>query len=129
MILYINGVQDNTLAIASWTANSQDADSGGARFGSRPDGNSVSFQNMTLDDVRCYQRVLTPQEINNIYVAKGKDTITYGLFERWKLIDGVDAGAIGTTRSIGSNQGAAVGGASTAAPTYTQATGTVRNRR
>jgi hypothetical protein len=125
MTLYINGVQDNTVTIAGWTANSQDADAGGCRIGTRADGSTGTFSNMVVDDIRCYQRVLTAQEINNIYVAKGGDSIVYGLYERWKFL-GPTAGTQTTVPSIGSNQGGSVPSAS---PTFTESFATSRRRR
>lgn len=121
MYLYINGILDNSLTgISGWNTTSQDADAGGARLGSRPDGSSTTFQHMSLSDVRLYQRELSADEIYNMFVAKGRDTITESLYERWEFMDGADGSAISTTQSIGSNQGVATSGSGSAAPSYSE---------
>lgn len=46
-----------------------------------------------IDDVRRYNRVLKPAEIQTIFAAKGRDGIVHGLLDRWPI----DEGAPGTT--------------------------------
>ena len=55
--------------------------------GGAPGGNYVNGQccNGTMDDVRCYDRVLTINEIITIYNSSGRDTIVDGLRARWLL--------------------------------------------
>jgi hypothetical protein len=126
MIIYVNGVQENSLTIGSWTGNSSNTIAGGSGIGTGPDHSNSTMADAIFDDVRIYQRVLTANEVRNIASGRGRDTVVYGMFDRWKLMDGSLGATIGTTASIGSNQGRAV---ATNSPVYSQALGTVTRRR
>lgn len=103
--LYINGVQNNSVAVAGWTANCSNTASTAATIGGR----SAEYIDATLDDLRAYNRVLTPNEVANIFGARGRDTVVNGMVERWKLMNASIGSSMGTSPSIGSNQGGAVG--------------------
>jgi hypothetical protein len=48
---------------------------------------NTRFLDGVLDDVRIYDRCLSPQEITTMYTLKGKDGIKYGLLNHWRLRD------------------------------------------
>jgi hypothetical protein len=126
MVIYVNGVQENSLALGGWTGNSSNTIAGGSGIGSGPDHSSSTMTDAIFDDIRVYQRVLTANEIRNIASGKGRDSVVNGMFERWKLMGGAIGSIIGTAASIGSNQGGAV---ATNSPVYSPALGTVTRRR
>lgn len=123
--LYVNGVQENSVAPATWTANSENTASQVARIASRGDSTAAGYFQGTLDDVRIYQRVLSAQEVMNLYMARGADSIVNGLYDRWKIIGGTTGSVIGTVPSIGSNQGSAV---ATNSPTFAESIAKTRTR-
>lgn len=103
--LYINGVQNNSVAIGGWTGNSSNTASVAATMGTRSASENVDG---VMDDARVYNRALTVNEVMNIYISKGRDTVVNGMVDRWKLMNNSVGSAMGTCPSIGSNQGGAV---------------------
>ena len=124
--IYVNGVQEGTLTVAGWTAASSNTASSGARIGARADVAAGGFSNAIITDVRTYNRVLTANEIEIIYNARGGDSVVNGMLDRWKLMDGPLATIIGTSRAIGTLQGAAV---AVNSPTYADNLRVVTHRR
>lgn len=121
-----DGAQENSVAIPGWTANSSNTVAGGGTVCVRPDHTSPTLSNAYIDDLRLYQRELTATEVQIIASARGRDSIVSSMFERWKLMDGATGSVIGTTASIGSNEGGAL---STGSPTYYNALSTVTRKR
>lgn len=121
--LYINGVQNNSVAIAGWTGATSDTASLAATMAARTSTDSI---NGVLDDVRVYNRVLSANDVASIYWGGGRDTVVNGMVERWKFMDGALGAVLGTTRSIGSNQGGAV---SVNSPVFSEALKVVPRRR
>jgi hypothetical protein len=101
MRIYVNGVQENTVAIAGWTAATSNTASLSAYIASN---NTGSYLTGIITDARTYNRALTAQEVFNVYGAKGRDSIVSGMQDRWKMVDG-PPGANGTPQSIGLLQG------------------------
>lgn len=62
-----------------------------------------------IEDVRIYNRALSPAEVATIYSARGRDSINYGLLHRWLLNEqssGVSASGSNTVKDmIGQNHG------------------------
>lgn len=83
-----------------------------------------------LYDVRFYNRILSPAEVQTIYNSRGGDSIVYGLLHRWTM----DEGASGATLS-GSGvvkdraQGSNNMSSSSGAPSYIYAGGVIPRRR
>ena len=58
-----------------------------------------------LHDVRLYNRVLTPAEIQTIFAARGGDDIVHGMTSRWPMFEGPPGSTIsgtGVIKDIGS---------------------------
>lgn len=123
MRIYVNGVEENSVgktgdvrtgAVDIWSGD-QPGDPGSRQVDGK------------LEDVRVYDRVLTPGEISTMYVARGVDNIVRGAISRWIMNGGAPGvtvpAASGTVKDvIGSNHGTQTG-----APLY--AAGTIRTRR
>lgn len=86
MTLYVDGVQEATLAIGSWTGNTDNTASLGAALGGRSDG--IGTLNGLLEGCRVYTRALSAQEISNLFNARGGDGNVVGLVHRWQLQNG-----------------------------------------
>lgn len=123
--IYVNGVQEGTLTVAGWTGSSSNTASQSAKIGSAAT-IPGTYVNAHITDVRTYNRVLTANEIEIIYNARGGDSVVNGMLDRWKLMDGANASVIGTARSIGSLQGGAV---AVNSPTYVENLRVVTHRR
>lgn len=75
--------------------------------------------NGDLHDIRIYNRVLSASEILTIYNSRGKDSIVYGLVDRWTCDEGVNGSTLsgsGTVKDRGASQ--IDFDADTGAPTY-----------
>lgn len=130
LTIYINGAQSNTLAIAGWTGNTSNTTSQAASIATRPDAGAGTFFNGIIDDARVYNRLLSANEINTIYRARGKDSIIRGLIHRYNFFEaatGTIATGAGTVRDKGS--GTHVNGTPTNSPTYASAIVSKRRRR
>lgn len=123
--IYVNGVLENSLNIAGWTANTSNTASLGARIGAYA--NSSLYMNGVITDVRTYQRVLSAAEIYNVAMCRGGDTLFDTMRDRWRLMGGYPGQIItaGNLPSIGSAQGAA---APLNSPTFGENLG-IRSRR
>jgi hypothetical protein len=84
--IYVDGVLETTLAVASWTGNTSNTASLGASLGGRSDG--IDTMNGLLEGCRVYARALSSQEIQNLFQARGGDGNVVGLVHRWQLQDG-----------------------------------------
>lgn len=78
--VYINGVSEATGSTANATGVSTTCMVGTSN--GRPAGTLGD-----LEDVRMYDRILTANEIETIYNARGSDKIVSGLLNRWRLTD------------------------------------------
>jgi hypothetical protein len=82
---FVNPLTDNTVSLRS---------SVGAI-----DGSTLYFVNGQMEDLRCYNRNLSADEVATIYAARGKDHIVYGLNARYKLF-GPSAGTVTTELDV-----------------------------
>lgn len=89
--VFVNGLLENSLTISPTEAPSATTFWIGNRSGA-PAGQCF---NGVMDDLRVYNRVLSANEVETIYNAKGSDHIHYGLVNKWLL----NEGAVGATVS------------------------------
>lgn len=101
--IYVNGVQENSLSVASWSGATSNTASLSAYIASN---NIGSYVTALITDVRTYNRALTAQQIFNIYGSRGRDSIVQGMQDRWKMVDN-SVGSSGNPQSIGLLQGVA----------------------
>jgi hypothetical protein len=59
-----------------------------------------------MEDMRIYNRVLTPNEIQTIYALCGNDGIHYGLVARWQCMEGYEGQAVTTLMDSSPNAAA-----------------------
>lgn len=75
--MYVNGVEESTAAAGGPPA----ASASNLNLGRRPD--DTRYFDGTLEDLRVYNRVLSPAEIEIMYQSRGRDKIFQGLLGRW----------------------------------------------
>lgn len=101
-LLYINGAPVAVVTLIA-PVGAAGSDTGGAiRFAvSRRAGTTLLTGNM--EDMRIYNRILSPQEVSTIYAARGVDGIVSGLLHRYPLDDrapgATAAGAVDVTNN------------------------------
>lgn len=103
--LYLDGVLDNTEAQTGSlvTGGGEQVYIAAVEAGGVPRREFDGF----IDDVRIYDRALTPAEVLTIYTLLGRDRIFNGLIHRWRMVEGspgVAASGVGTTKDSGSGQ-------------------------
>jgi len=87
---YVNGVLQ-----AGPTASSGNGTSGGSDcFAVASEGGTVFHANATLFDARCYNRVITDNEISEIYHKRGADRVWQGLVGWWRLDEFVTGASV-----------------------------------
>lgn len=107
--LYINGAQDNSVAIAGWTGNSSNTASLGASIGVRADAlNTTDFDGI-MKDLRVYNYAVVPNHIASIYRKGGADTVRNGGIARWKMNGPAGTSPSSVLDSWGGLHGTAVG--------------------
>ena len=79
--IYLDGVLNNSVAIAGWTGNSSNTASLGSAIGSTGGGTSV-FDGRVAD-ARRYTRALSADEILTLFTANGRDGNLFGGSSRW----------------------------------------------
>lgn len=83
---YVNGALIDNPA-GDWTGgNTNNADSLAGAIGASPNGARFYFDG-SIDDVRCYNRRLSTDEIKTIYNSRGSDSIYYGLQAKFMLFE------------------------------------------
>lgn len=123
--IYVDGVERDSLAVTGNINSTTTPVRIGAGSGS-PISGEEPF-NGTIDDVRIYDRGLSPEEILTVFAAEGVDGIIQNLQARWTMDEdtsGNTASGAGTVKDIGPN---GLDGTPTNTPTY--ATGQLRFRR
>jgi hypothetical protein len=107
--IYINGVQEATIAVPGWTGLTSATPSLGAAIGGRADGNPASSPTGLISDVLLYARALSASEIAALYRCQGRDNQYFGLGNRFRL-QGVALNAIvGATGNTSDSVGVAIG--------------------
>ena len=81
------------------------------------------YYSQLVEDVRVYDRVLTPEEIANMFFARGVDGITVGGISRYRLKEGAPGAVASAVKDIWSRNN----GTQTGDPVY--AKGTTRSAR
>lgn len=121
--IYVNGVEEGSTArtgnLTSTTAPVRIGVGSGATSEEPTDG--------TVDDIRIYDRGLSPEEILTIFASEGVDGIIQNLQARWTMDEdssGNTASGAGFVKDTGPN---GLNGTPTNTPTY--ATGQLRFRR
>lgn len=77
--IYLNGSLDNSVGSGQTSTAASATFTLGTRTG------SGNYANVSLEDVRIYNRVLSAAEISTIYACRGTDGIVNGLLNRWLL--------------------------------------------
>ena len=80
--IYIDGVSLATSTVAVNTGAVTETQIGGNQWGEPT--------SVTMEDLRLYSRVLTPNEIVTVSNSKGRDAIVNGLVYWWKMNEGRD---------------------------------------
>lgn len=81
--VFINGAAVSTTGSFIFTNTFTDnTDSLRSSIGAGDNG-AAFFLNAEIEDIRCYERELTANEINTIYSSRGKDSIVFGLDARY----------------------------------------------
>ena len=75
--LYFNGAEEGDNSGSSTPTSPATLAIGGRG------GLSSDYANGDIEDVRIYNRLLSPAEIKNIYLSGGRDVITSGLINQW----------------------------------------------
>ena len=88
-LFYIDGVLVNTIGSASFSG----AQNGLMRIGNAYGGSSQAW-NGALDDLRVYDRILSPNEIETIRTLRGQDYILDGLAHWWPMNEGAEGTTI-----------------------------------
>ena len=108
--IYINGVQEATVAVPGWTGATSATAALGAGLGGRADGNATSSMEGLVSDCRVYSRALDPAEIGALYIKQGRDANVFSLGNRFEM-QGVPLNVAfpSCTDSVGALVGTAVG--------------------
>ena len=89
-----------------------------------------NYADIDLHDIRFYNRVLTPAEIQTIYQARGGDDIVYGMTSRWPMFEGAPGATIsgtGVVKDIGADKNNF--SSATGAPSYVYDAALIPRRR
>lgn len=116
--IYINGVQDNTVAIAGWTGATSNTPSQQARICGRGDDAAGEVMDGRLDSVKIFNRALTANEILNEVGSRGKEGVSSGLVGWWTFREGAAGGAASGTAYDWSNS--KLNGTYTNTPTFSE---------
>lgn len=106
-LIYINGVEVETSTPGFSGTRFSDTNSKNGAIGAQDDGSGPDFFDGIMEDVRIYARVLTPEEIQTIFVARGVDGIVDELVHRFILNEGSPgslATAVGQIKDSGFEQ-------------------------
>ncbi len=109
--LYVNGVEDANSLTALQTAAITDINFGRWTGGSE-------YYPGTLDDMRIYDRALSPEEVATIYAARGTDGIVDGLVSRWLMNEGSEGSAASGAGNVRDSAINANNGEAFTSPTY-----------
>lgn len=128
--VFINGVLNNTTAIAGWVANNSNLTTSNNAIGFNI-GTATQPYGGNVQDLRVYNRALSDTEINDIYLARGRDSNFLGLFNRWNLIERFPGAAVTATSVKDSDIGQLDQSIVNNVPTYAEYLigGTRRRRR
>jgi hypothetical protein len=85
-IIYINGSAVSTTGSFSFNASATDNTTSARSSIGAADAGSDKFFNGSLEDIRCYSRILTANEILTIYSSAGRDGIVDGLNQRLQFL-------------------------------------------
>lgn len=107
MGLYVDGSLVASQTPASWTGNSSNTPSLGARINGSPGGGERA--GFAAHDVRLYRRAVSANEIKGIFTARGGDRVVLGLYNRWILNNGVPGAVVGSVRDYGPGGDTGVG--------------------
>jgi hypothetical protein len=108
--IYVNRV-NQTLAFTGTIPATLSATATSVRFG--------TWQALTLllngkmDDARIYNRALAASEVDDLYAARGADSIYNGIIGRWRMDEGASGAGSVIDLTANNNNGTPVGG-----PTY-----------
>lgn len=95
MALYLNGaaVSTQTYTVGSGSPN---LDSSTNLYVANRSFTGRGFNGL-IEDVRCYERYLSPGEIGGIYAARGHDGIWQNKVAHWRFNEGIPGNAVGET--------------------------------
>jgi hypothetical protein len=124
-VLYING--ESVTVTETNTPSGTVTDDSGQTFLTANLGDGFRNVDGPLGDLRVYNRILTPAEIQTIYQARGVDGIVAGLLSRWPMDEGPDGGVASGTDTVKDVGGSENDGTPTNSPDYDD--GIIRSRR
>jgi hypothetical protein len=83
--IFVDGVLNNTTAVAGWVGNTSNTTSAGMSVGARADANN--FADGLAMDARVYARTLSAIEIQNLFGQRGKDGNVVSIQNRYKMTE------------------------------------------
>jgi Concanavalin A-like lectin/glucanases superfamily len=108
--IYVNGVQEATIAVPGWTGATSATAALGAGLGGRADGNAASSMVGLASDALVFSRALSAAEIANLFYTQGRDNCNFGLGNKFRLQGfPLNAAMASTSDSVGTLVGTAVG--------------------
>jgi len=103
--LYVDGVNVANSAAQGWTkGNTSNTISAACLIGGNVAGNGEFFDGI-IDDLRVYNIGLTTEQIMTMFVSKGIDNITSGLYHQWRMNEGYEGLAAAGAARIKDNVG------------------------
>lgn len=120
---WVNGAQDNTLAIAGWNGNSSATTNLNANIGGRGNnGSQTNHWDGTIDDVMIFPRALADSEIRALYHSRGSSRFIGQ--NRWLLDELAPGNAVATAVDVWGG----INGSGINTPTYTGSLTSMRAR-
>lgn len=125
---YVNGVYRNSKTVSFNAAVTSNTNSSNGAIGADEKASDGDVFNGRLEDIRFYNRGLTPAEIQTIFACEGVDGIVQGLQDRFAL-DDQPAGTVITPGSVRDSGIQGAHGTNQNSPTFKLALKTTSRRR
>jgi hypothetical protein len=112
--IYINAVQEATIAVPGWTGLTSVTPGLGAAIGGRADGNPPSSPTGLISDVMVFSRALSATEIAGLFRCQGRGNNYFGRGNLFRLqgvaLNAIVAASGNTSDSVGVAIGTPLGG-------------------
>jgi hypothetical protein len=93
--VYLNGTLNATSGTLGWAGTSPTSNTNSTvAIAAHSDHTTDLFFNGIIEDVRCYRRVLSANEILTVYSSRGCDNIVFGLDHKYLLNEGSEGVAL-----------------------------------
>lgn len=107
--IYINGIQEATIAVPGWTGLTSATPALGAAIGGRADGNVASSPTGLISDAMVFARALSAAEIAGLYRCQGRGNNYFGRGNHFRLQGVALNASVAVSGNTSDSVGVAVG--------------------